>query len=96
MLISFSSEDKKIRLAEEVSDCGPLVDLEKTPGCKLLKDEFDPKAEFPDCCPKYDCEEGVEVAYVTPKGKEDKPKESSAPSGGAAVTGEKTSDSTDS
>ena len=83
-------------MAEEVSDCGPLVDLEKTPGCKLLKEDFDPKAEFPDCCPKYDCEEGVEVSYVTPKGKEDsKPKEGSEPAGGAAVTGEKTSDSTD-
>jgi hypothetical protein len=68
------SEDKKIRLAEEVSDCGPLVDTEKTPGCTLLKDEFDPKAEFPDCCPKYDCEEGIEIVYVSANKTKEEPK----------------------
>ena len=67
-------EDKKIRLAEEVSDCGPLVDIEKTPGCTLLKDEFDPKGEFPDCCPKYDCEEGTEVVYISSKKEKEEPK----------------------
>ena len=25
------------RLAEEVTDCGPVLDLENTPGCVLLK-----------------------------------------------------------
>merc|ERR1712066_402540 len=32
----------------------------------LLKGEADPKANYPDCCPVYDCEEGTEVVYVTP------------------------------
>ena len=49
------------RLAEEVTDCGPVVDLEATPGCSLVKDGADPKADFPACCPVYDCEEGTEV-----------------------------------
>merc|ERR1712038_37774 len=57
---------KSGRLAEEVTDCGPVVDLKKTPGCQLLKGEADPKANYPDCCPVYDCEEGTEVVYVTP------------------------------
>merc|ERR1712066_1045423 len=48
------------------ADCGPVVDLKKTPGCQLLKGEADPKANYPDCCPVYDCEEGTEVVYVTP------------------------------
>merc|ERR1711970_717633 len=52
------------RLAEEVTDCGPVVDLKATPGCTLLKDEADPKAAYPACCPVYDCEEGTEVRYV--------------------------------
>ena len=52
-------------LAEEVIDCGPLVDLEKTSGCKLLPaDKGATEAEFPECCPKYDCEEGADVVYV--------------------------------
>merc|ERR1712001_180964 len=52
------------RLAEEVTDCGPVVDLEASPGCSLVKDGADPKADFPACCPVYDCEEGTEVSYV--------------------------------
>merc|ERR1712098_509850 len=51
------------------------VDLKATPGCQLLKGEADPKANFPDCCPVYDCEEGVEVKYVEPP----KPKKAEAP-----------------
>merc|ERR1712029_629658 len=57
---------KSGRLAEEITDCGPVVDLKATPGCQLLKGEADPKANYPDCCPVYDCEEGVEVKYVEP------------------------------
>ena len=52
------------RLAEEVTDCGPVVDLKATPGCSLVKEGSDPKADFPACCPVYDCEEGTEVKYV--------------------------------
>ena len=51
------------RLAEEVKDCGPVVDLEATPGCFLVKDGADPKADFPACCPVYECEEGTEVTH---------------------------------
>ena len=58
-------EEAKTVLAEEVIDCGPLVDLDRTPACKLLPAaEGTNEAEFPDCCPKYDCEEGAEVKYV--------------------------------
>ena len=52
------------RLAEEVTDCGPVVDLEASPGCSLVKDGADPKADFPACCPVYDCEEGTEVQNI--------------------------------
>ena len=54
------------RLAEEVTDCGPVIDLKATPGCQLQPDASDRKAEFPACCPVYDCEEGTEVNYVNP------------------------------
>ena len=54
------------RLAEEVTDCGPVIDLKATAGCQIVKDKADPKAAFPDCCPVYDCEEGTEVVYVNP------------------------------
>merc|ERR1719167_71687 len=64
---------KSGRLAEEVTDCGPIIDLKKSPGCQLLKDASDPKADFPDCCPVYDCEEGSEIVYVeTPKAEKKK------------------------
>ena len=47
-----------------MTDCGPVVDVEASPGCQLVKDGADPKAEFPGCCPVYECEEGAEVKYV--------------------------------
>merc|ERR1739838_701127 len=74
---------KSGRLAEEVTDCGPVVDLKKTPGCQLLKGEADPKADYPDCCPVYDCEEGTEVVYVTPPStKKDEKKDLEGKEGG--------------
>jgi len=57
---------KSGRLAEEVTDCGPVLDVEASVGCRLLKDASDPKAEYPSCCPVYDCDEGVEPVYVNP------------------------------
>merc|ERR1739846_185428 len=59
---------KSKRLAEEVEDCGPVIDLQATIGCQLVP-EGSPQganktAPFPDCCPVYDCEEGTEVVYV--------------------------------
>ena len=32
----------------------------------ILQDKADPKADYPACCPVYDCEEGTEIKYVTP------------------------------
>ncbi len=34
------------RLAEEVTDCGPVIDLKATPGCQLVKDKADPKVNI--------------------------------------------------
>merc|ERR1719432_436548 len=63
---------KSGRLAEEVTDCGPVLDIEASEGCRLVKDASDPKANYPDCCPVYDCDEGVEPVYVaTPKKKKE-------------------------
>merc|ERR1711981_535133 len=70
------------RLAEEVTDCGPVVDLKASPGCSLVKDGADPKADFPACCPVYDCEEGTEVSYV--KTPAQKKKEAAAAASAAA------------
>merc|ERR1719150_370226 len=68
-LLPFCGESRCVklksgRLAEEVTDCGPVLDLEATAGCSLIQGEADPKAEFPGCCPAYECEEGTEVKYV--------------------------------
>ena len=57
-----------IHLGEEVQDCGLIVDLEKTPDCTLLEDQYDQKAEFPECCPVYDCTEGAEIVYKNKAG----------------------------
>jgi len=70
-LAPFCGESKCVklksgRLAEEVTDCGPVIDLDATPGCTLLTENFDKKEEFPGCCPVWDCEEGTEVNYVNP------------------------------
>merc|ERR1712117_840798 len=66
------------RLAEEVTDCGPVVDLELSPGCQLVKDGADPKADFPACCPVYDCEEGTQVKYVKTPAQKKKEAEAAA------------------
>ncbi len=59
-------------LAEEVLDCGPLIDLEKTPDCTLVEDDAEgaygeegaEAKEFPECCPKYDCKDDAKITYV--------------------------------
>merc|ERR1712029_159246 len=74
------------RLAEEVTDCGPVVDVEASPGCQLVKDGADPKADFPACCPVYDCEEGAGVKYVkTPAQKKKEAAEAAAVAAAAAA-----------
>ena len=77
---AMKNPDAKIKLlevvlAEEVVDCGPLIDLEKSTGCTLVKDDAEETAEpkvFPECCPKYDCGEDAKIVYVGagPAGKE--------------------------
>ena len=69
-----------------MTDCGPVVDLAASPGCVLLKDVADPKADFPACCPVYDCEEGTEVRYV--KTPAQKKKEAAAAAAAAAEAAE--------
>ena len=52
-------------LAEQVTDCGPLIDVERTPGCVPIPLTEEAKGEaFPGCCPMYDCEEGTKIFYV--------------------------------
>ena len=82
---AMKNPDAKIKLlevvlAEEVVDCGPLIDLEKSTGCALVKDDdsenkeeaAEKKKQFPECCPKYDCEDEADIVYVGagPAGKE--------------------------
>ena len=67
-----------------MTDCGPVVDLVASPGCSLVKDAADPKADFPACCPVYDCEEGTQVSYV--KTPAQKKKEAAAAAAAAAET----------
>lgn len=69
-----NTKTNKTFLGEEVNDCGPLVDTEKSPDCKQVEDQFDTEADFPACCPVYDCPEGTEVFYVQKAGSEKAPR----------------------
>ena len=50
-----------------MTDCGPVIDIEKTPDCELLKDQYDVKEDFPKCCPVYDCAPNADIVYVVTK-----------------------------
>jgi len=69
-----NTKTNKTFLGEEVTDCGPLVDLEKSPDCIQLDDQFDPEGEFDStadtfsCCPVFDCPEDAEIVYKNKKG----------------------------
>ena len=63
-----NTKTNKTFLGEEVQDCGLIVDLEKTPDCQLIEDQYDAEAEFPACCPVYDCLEGIEITYKNKAG----------------------------
>lgn len=78
---AMKNPDAKIKLlevvlAEEVVDCGPLIDLKQSKGCTLVNDnaatEESEAKVFPECCPQYDCEDEAEIVYVGagPAGKE--------------------------
>ncbi|XP_034935602.1 uncharacterized protein [Chelonus insularis] len=53
-------EDDPSRLLELVEDCGPLP--KANPKCKL-SDKTNKTASFPDCCPKFECEDGAVLEY---------------------------------
>jgi len=73
------------RLWELVADCGPLP--KPNPKCKL-SDKTNKTADFPSCCPVFECEPGVTLEYPDIP----KPPEGGAgaggppPSGGSPVT----------
>lgn len=69
-----NTKTNKTFLGEEVTDCGPLVDTEKSPGCQLVEDAYDAEAEYPDCCPVYDCPEGTEIIYQEKAGAKQSPR----------------------
>jgi len=48
------------RLWELVADCGPLP--KPNPKCKL-SDKTNKTADFPSCCPIFECEPGVTLEY---------------------------------
>lgn len=73
-----SANGKEVRvLAEQVTDCGPLIDLERTPTCSMipLSDE-EKEEEFPGCCPKYECTEGTKIFYEGQEAVEEEPRTS--------------------
>lgn len=47
-------------LLELVEDCGPLP--KPNPKCKL-SEKTNKTASFPDCCPIFECEDGVALEY---------------------------------
>ena len=69
-----NTKTNKTFLSEEVTDCGPLIDTEKTPECALLEDAYSTEADYPDCCPVYECQEGVEIVYKKKAGSSKKPR----------------------
>jgi len=77
------------RLWELVEDCGPLP--KPNPKCKL-SEKTNKTADFPDCCPVFDCEAGVTLEYPdVPRAPEAGPGSSSAsaPAGTQAVAAAK-------
>lgn len=54
------ADDNSGRLFELVEDCGPLP--KANPKCKL-SEKTNKTASFPDCCPIFECEEGVKLEY---------------------------------
>jgi len=73
------------RLWELVEDCGPLP--KPNPKCKL-SDKTNKTADFPSCCPVFDCEAGVTLEYPdVPRAPEAGPgsNAAAAPAGNQAV-----------
>ncbi|OXA53252.1 uncharacterized protein LOC110850963 [Folsomia candida] len=77
------------RLWELVEDCGPLP--KPNPKCKL-SEKTNKTADFPMCCPVFDCEAGITLEYPDiPRAPEAGPGSSaaSAPAGNQAVAAAK-------
>jgi len=53
------------QLVERVQDCGPQPI--KNSKCHSINNSTAMEAAFPDCCPQYECEDGVELEYPTPE-----------------------------
>jgi len=78
------------RLWELVEDCGPLP--KPNSKCKL-SDKTNKTADFPDCCPLFECEPGVRLEYPDLQRPEGGPGSSAAaaPAGNQAVAAAKPS-----
>ena len=64
----FATENKEgkevYKLAEQVNDCGPIIDLEATPECEKVSNDKDIELDFPSCCPQYDCQDGFNLSNI--------------------------------
>ncbi|KAK7076336.1 hypothetical protein SK128_014357 [Halocaridina rubra] len=49
-------------LLERVEDCG--LAPKQSPGCRYIN-EADLQKEFPECCPKFECQAGASLQYPT-------------------------------
>lgn len=52
---------KPCSLMELVEDCGPLPLANDK--CKLDTERTNKSASFPSCCPRFACEDGVQLEY---------------------------------
>ncbi|CAG2052954.1 unnamed protein product [Timema podura] len=55
-----TAENDPTRLLELVEDCGPLP--KSNPKCKL-SEKTNKTASFPECCPTFECEDGITLEY---------------------------------
>ncbi|CAL4097051.1 unnamed protein product [Meganyctiphanes norvegica] len=51
-------------LIESVEDCGPLP--KPNNDCRIVNENAR-NLTFPDCCPKFECAQGVQLVYPTPE-----------------------------
>merc|ERR1712029_380049 len=63
-----NTKTNKTFLGEEVTDCGPLIDLEKSTDCTELKDQYDAQGEFDATEDAASCPEDAEIIYKNKKG----------------------------
>ena len=73
-------------MIEEVNDCGPLP--KPNPKCKISNTN-DRELEFPNCCPKFTCEEGAVLEWATKEEIEELRRQQQAGAGPGAVNTQK-------